>query len=84
MGSQQWRSKRLEKLCVFRSIGLDRNHPKLTGRPGGSAREGCNPHLEKGKKEDLVIIGWFGLEGIEDWRVAFWMGQSATSWSMER
>ncbi|TRZ26527.1 hypothetical protein HGM15179_000579 [Zosterops borbonicus] len=35
LGSQQQRSKRLEKLCVFRSTGLDGNHPKLSGGPGG-------------------------------------------------
>lgn len=35
LGSQQQRSKRLEKLCVFRSTELDGNHPKLSGGPGG-------------------------------------------------
>lgn len=35
LGSQQWKNKRLEKPYAFRSIGLDRNHPKFTGRPGG-------------------------------------------------
>lgn len=62
LGSQQWRSKRLEKLYVFRSTGLDGNHPKLTGTPGGPDCEATiNLHPLKKKQEGRLgnhrIIG---------------------------
>lgn len=54
LGSQQWRRNRLEKLDVFRSSGLDGNHPKLLEELVGlSVRPLSICILKKGKKEDL-------------------------------
>ena len=53
-GSQQWRTNRLEKLDVFRSIGLDGNHPKLLEDLVGLSVGPLSIFIfKKGKKEDL-------------------------------
>lgn len=52
LGRQQWRSNRLEKLDVFKSIGLERKKPKLMEHLLGLSVRLLSTFKE-GTKEDL-------------------------------